>query len=48
MPDSVLNSAIGCYDGNVYQRLYEEAKTREPLNRTDVSVPNWCECAQLV
>eukprot|EP01101_Sappina_pedata_P006818 TRINITY_DN3487_c0_g1_i1.p1 TRINITY_DN3487_c0_g1~~TRINITY_DN3487_c0_g1_i1.p1 ORF type:complete len:678 (+),score=289.89 TRINITY_DN3487_c0_g1_i1:34-2067(+) len=33
--DHMLGSAIGCYDGNVYQRLQEFAN-HEPLNRTDV------------
>jgi len=26
IPDSVLNSVLGVYDGNVYERLYEAAK----------------------
>ena len=34
--DFVLNSALGCYDGNVYDRLYETAQ-RSPLNRKQVN-----------
>ncbi|KAF9437421.1 hypothetical protein BGZ76_000792 [Entomortierella beljakovae] len=34
-PDYLLNSAIGSYDGRVYER-YTEMATREPLNKTDV------------
>jgi len=34
IPDNVLNSVIGRYDGNVYEALYESAK-KSPLNRTD-------------
>jgi len=33
--DNQLNSCIGAYDGNVYERLYEFAK-QAPLNRTEV------------
>lgn len=33
-PDRVLNSTIGSYDGNVYERLYESAR-RSTLNRRD-------------
>ena len=33
-PDNVLNSAIGRYDGNVYESLYESAKSSE-LNKKD-------------
>lgn len=33
-PDRVLNSAIGGYDGNVYETLYESA-LRAPLNQRD-------------
>eukprot|EP01095_Lingulamoeba_sp_RSL-Kostka_P015360 TRINITY_DN7044_c0_g1_i1.p1 TRINITY_DN7044_c0_g1~~TRINITY_DN7044_c0_g1_i1.p1 ORF type:complete len:430 (+),score=136.83 TRINITY_DN7044_c0_g1_i1:900-2189(+) len=33
-PDNVLNSSIGCYDGNVYERLFEAAK-KSDLNRVD-------------
>ncbi|KAF9912491.1 hypothetical protein EC991_010578 [Linnemannia zychae] len=34
-PDYLLNSAIGAFDGRVYER-YTEMATREPLNRTEV------------
>ncbi|KAF9581508.1 hypothetical protein BGW38_001447 [Lunasporangiospora selenospora] len=34
-PDYLLNSALGAYDGRVYER-YTEMATREPLNRTEV------------
>ena len=33
--DYALNSPLGCYDGNVYERLYETAQ-RSPLNRKQV------------
>merc|ERR1712130_428451 len=33
-PDNVLNSALGKYDGRVYEALYESAKA-SPLNRQD-------------
>lgn len=33
-PDNVLNSALGKFDGNVYEALYESAKN-SPLNKTD-------------
>ena len=33
-PDRVLNSTLGPYDGNVYERLYEAAR-RSTLNRQD-------------
>lgn len=32
IPDMVLGSALGAYDGNVYERLFEEAK-KSPLNQ---------------
>jgi len=32
--DNVLNSTIGCYDGNVYERLWEGA-LKSKLNQTD-------------
>lgn len=35
-PDFTLNSAIGRYDGNVYEALFSWAQ-REPLNRQDVA-----------
>ena len=31
-PDYVLGSALGAYDGNVYERLFEEAM-KSPLNQ---------------
>ncbi|XP_060068142.1 peroxisomal acyl-coenzyme A oxidase 1-like [Ylistrum balloti] len=34
-PDAVLDSCLGRYDGNVYQALYEYAKS-SPLNQKDV------------
>ncbi|CEM11963.1 unnamed protein product [Vitrella brassicaformis CCMP3155] len=36
IPDNLLNSALGRYDGRVYEALYESTKY-EPLNQTDVS-----------
>lgn len=35
-PDYILNSTLGAYDGNVYERLIEEAK-KSPLNQEDVN-----------
>nr|XP_053644076.1 LOW QUALITY PROTEIN: peroxisomal acyl-coenzyme A oxidase 1-like [Cherax quadricarinatus] len=35
IPDELLGSTLGCWDGNVYQRLYDEA-LKSPLNKTDV------------
>lgn len=35
-PDRVLGSALGVYDGNVYEKLYEEAK-KSPLNQEPVN-----------
>ncbi|XP_069177751.1 peroxisomal acyl-coenzyme A oxidase 1-like isoform X1 [Procambarus clarkii] len=35
MHDLLLNSTLGSWDGNVYQRLYDEAQ-KSPLNKTDV------------
>jgi len=35
IPDGVLNSVIGAYDGNVYERLLTAAKS-SPLNQEDV------------
>jgi len=31
--DEIINSALGCWDGNVYERLFKEA-AKSPLNRT--------------
>ncbi|XP_005182226.3 probable peroxisomal acyl-coenzyme A oxidase 1 [Musca domestica] len=38
--DKILSSALGCYDGNVYERLFEAA-LKHPLNRK--SVPDFFE-----
>ena len=35
IPDELLNSALGRYDGNVYQHLYEWAQ-RAPRNKKKV------------
>ena len=35
MRDEIINSALGCWDGNVYQRLFDEA-AKSPLNQTPV------------
>lgn len=34
--DEILGSALGVYDGNVYQRLYDEAM-KSPLNQESVN-----------
>lgn len=34
--DDILNSALGVYDGNVYERLYAEA-LKSPLNQESVN-----------
>jgi acyl-CoA oxidase len=34
--DEILGSALGAYDGNVYQRLYNEA-IKSPLNQESVN-----------
>ena len=34
--ESVLNSTLGRYDGNVYENMYEAAKN-SPMNKTTVS-----------
>ncbi|CRL03335.1 CLUMA_CG016522, isoform B [Clunio marinus] len=36
IPDFVLGSTLGAYDGNVYERLLSEAK-KSPLNQEDVN-----------
>ena len=36
-PDKVLESCIGSYDGNVYERLMEFTK-QSPLNKTEVRI----------
>lgn len=38
--DQTLNSALGRYDGNVYEKMYELAK-KGPLNNQSVSDFNW-------
>lgn len=35
IPDKILSSALGAYDGNVYERLFLEAK-KSPLNQDPV------------
>ncbi|XP_037035975.1 probable peroxisomal acyl-coenzyme A oxidase 1 [Bradysia coprophila] len=35
IPDKILSSALGAYDGNVYERLYLEAK-KSPLNQDPI------------
>lgn len=35
IPDKVLASPLGAYDGNVYERLYEEA-LKSPLNQVRI------------
>lgn len=34
--DEILGSTLGAYDGNVYERLYEEA-SKSPLNKEPVN-----------
>lgn len=34
--DRILDSTLGCWDGNVYQRIFDEAQ-KSPLNQTDVA-----------
>lgn len=34
IPDGILCSALGAYDGNVYERLYAEAQ-KSPLNKAN-------------
>ena len=36
IPDAVLNSALGRYDGKVYRDLYERA-LKAPRNKSEVS-----------
>lgn len=36
LPDGILNSALGAYDGNVYERLFAEAQ-KSPLNQEPVN-----------
>lgn len=35
--DEILSSALGCYDGRVYERLFEEA-SKSPLNKEPVNI----------
>ncbi|CAH1782747.1 unnamed protein product [Owenia fusiformis] len=35
IPDNLLNSTLGCYDGNAYQHLYDSAKS-DPMNQKQV------------
>ena len=41
IPDAVLNSALGQYDGDVYRNLYEWAQ-KAPRNKSEVS--SWSSC----
>lgn len=34
--DEILSSTLGVYDGNVYERLFEDAK-KSPLNKHSVN-----------
>lgn len=36
IPDIILSSALGAYDGNVYERLFAEAQ-KSPLNSEPVN-----------
>jgi len=38
MPDYLLDSALGRYDGKVYEDLYDRAHRQNPLNRTTFNV----------
>lgn len=40
IPDFLLDSALGRYDGKVYEELFDMAHRRNPLNRTTFN-PNW-------
>lgn len=35
IPDFILQSALGCFDGNVYEKLFQEAN-KSPLNEKPV------------
>ena len=37
IPDFKLGSLLGCYEGNVYEKLYEWAKA-SPLNKSEVYI----------
>ena len=43
--DRMLDSVLGCYDGRVYERMYEWAR-RAPSNKKEVSVV--CKSSQLI
>ena len=45
-PDSLLNSCLGRYDGNVYPALYEYAKSSS-LNDTQVCMCRFCLAKQM-
>lgn len=36
IPDASLNSTLGAYDGNVYERIFTEAQ-KSPLNQEPVN-----------
>ena len=36
IPDGILDSALGAYDGNVYERLFAEVQ-KNPLNKEPVN-----------
>lgn len=38
LPDYILDSALGRYDGKVYEDLFDRAHRRNPLNRTTFNV----------
>lgn len=40
IPDYVLDSALGRYDGKVYETLYDMAHRQNPLNRVTFN-PDW-------
>jgi acyl-CoA oxidase len=40
IPDFLLNSALGRYDGKVYETIYDMAHRQNPLNKTIFNV-NW-------
>lgn len=42
MPDYLLNSALGRFDGKVYETLYDMAHRQNPLNRITFN-PRWQE-----
>jgi len=37
LPDAVVRSALGAWDGRVYERLFEEA-SKSPLNQEPVNI----------